>query len=77
MSDRRLLFYNDTRYYYLYCYEPPISMEDARAPVDEIAGSGVDTFVYGVGPAVGDMCGPQIKVLIVANDDMLHGLLRA
>ncbi|MFP6641242.1 MAG: family 10 glycosylhydrolase, partial [Myxococcota bacterium] len=49
MSERRLLFYNDARHYHLYCYEPPISIEDARAPVDEIAGTKVDTFVYGFG----------------------------
>ena len=49
MSDPRLLFYNDARHYHLYCYEPPISLEDARAPVDEIAGTRVDTFVYGFG----------------------------
>jgi hypothetical protein len=44
-----LLFYNDARHYHIYCYEPPISLDDARAPVDEIAGTGVDTFVYGFG----------------------------
>ena len=54
MTGRRLLFFNDARHYHLYCYEPPISLEDARAPVDEIAGTRVDTFVYGVG------CGPGV-----------------
>ena len=50
MSDRRLLFYNDSRHYYLYCYDPPISLADVRAPVDELLGTRVDTLVYGSGP---------------------------
>ena len=49
MSERRLLFHNDARHYHMYCYEPPMSLEQARAPVDEIAGTGVDTLVYGFG----------------------------
>ena len=69
MSERHLLFYNDARHYHLYCYEPPISMEDARAPVDEIAGTSVDTFVYGLGAGpsmfhlteVGEVFGSHIE----------------
>ena len=69
MSARRLLFYNDARHYHLYCYEPPISMEEARAPVDEIAGTRVDTFVYGFGAGpsmfhlteVGEVFGSHIQ----------------
>ena len=49
MSDRRLLFYNDARHFYIYCYDPPMRLEDAWAPVDEIAGTRVDTLVYGFG----------------------------
>lgn len=49
MPEKRLLFCNDARHYHLYCFEPPISLEDARLPVDEIAGTGVDTLVYGFG----------------------------
>ena len=37
MSDRRLLFYNDSRHYYLYCYDPPISLEE----VAKVASSNV------------------------------------
>jgi hypothetical protein len=50
MNDPRLLFYNDARHYHMYNYEPPMTLEQARAPIDEIAGTGVDTFVYGFGP---------------------------
>ena len=50
MSERRLLFYNDSGHFYLYCYDPPIGLEQARAPVDELIGTRVDTLVYGSGP---------------------------
>ena len=46
MKKRRLLFYNDSRHFYMYCYDPPIRLEEAWAPVDEIAATQVDTFVY-------------------------------
>ena len=49
MAKKRLLFYNDARHYYMYVYEPPIRLEDTWAPVDEIADTSVDTFVYGFG----------------------------
>ncbi|MBT3346786.1 MAG: hypothetical protein HN712_01075 [Gemmatimonadetes bacterium] len=48
MKRRRTLYFNDARHYYLFVHEPPIRLEDAQAPIDEIAGTGVDTFVYGV-----------------------------
>jgi hypothetical protein len=49
MSKRRLIFYNDSRHSHMYCYEPPMRLQDAQAPVDEIAGTGVDTLSYGFG----------------------------
>ena len=49
MSKRRLLYYNDSRHHYMYSYDPPMRLEDAWAPVDEVAGTAVDTFVYGSG----------------------------
>ena len=38
----------------MYSYDPPMSLQEAWAPVDEVAGTSVDTFVYGsgAGPAV-------------------------
>jgi hypothetical protein len=47
-AKRRTLYYNDARHYYLFVFEPPMRMEDAWRPVDEVAGTAVDTFVYGV-----------------------------
>jgi len=54
MGRRKLLYYNDSRHTYMYSYDPPMTLEEARMPVDEVAGTGVDTFVYGsgAGPAV-------------------------
>ena len=48
MRRRRTIYFNDARHYYLYAFEPPITMEDAWCPVDECAGTAVDTFIYGV-----------------------------
>jgi hypothetical protein len=45
---RRTLYFNDARHYYLFVFEPPMRLEDAWQPVDEVAGTAVDTFVYGV-----------------------------
>ena len=64
MADKRLIFYNDARHYHLYCYEPPISLEDARAPVDEVASTHVDTFVYGPG------AGPSMYYLTKVGEVM-------
>ena len=47
MNQNRLLYFNDARHYYLFVHEPPISIDNACTPVDEISGTGVDTFVYG------------------------------
>ncbi len=48
MRHRRNIFFNDARHYYLFVYEPPIRLEDVRKPIDEVAGTNVDTFIYGV-----------------------------
>ena len=48
MKRQRTIYYNDARHYYLFVFEPPMALEDAWRPVDEVAGTGVDTFVYGV-----------------------------
>ncbi len=50
---RRTIYFNDARHYYLFVFEPPMTLEDAWQPVDEVAGTAVDTFVYGVARADG------------------------
>ena len=49
MTKPRLIFYSDARHTHIYAYDPPLRVEDAVAPVDDVAGTGVDTFVYGFG----------------------------
>ena len=48
MRRKRTIYFNDARHYYLFVFEPPMAMEDAWRPVDECAGTAVDTFIYGV-----------------------------
>ena len=48
MRKHRTLYLDDARHYYLYVFEPPMTMEEAWSPVDQVAGTAVDTFVYGV-----------------------------
>lgn len=45
---KRTIYFNDARHYYLFVFEPPMHLQDAWRPVDECAGTSVDTFVYGV-----------------------------
>jgi hypothetical protein len=49
MRRKRTIYFNDARHYYLFIYEPPMRLQDAWGPIDELAGTAVDTFVYGVG----------------------------
>ena len=42
----RTLYSNDSRHYHLFVHEPPMTLADARRPVDDVAGTAVDTFVF-------------------------------
>ncbi|MCH2201661.1 MAG: hypothetical protein MK102_06810 [Fuerstiella sp.] len=44
----RTIYFNDARHYYLYVFDPPMNLVDAWRPIDEVAGTAIDTFVYGV-----------------------------
>ena len=48
MRRRRTIYFNDARHYYLFVHEPPMRLEDAWGPIDEVVGTAVDTFIYGV-----------------------------
>ena len=48
MRQKRTIYFNDARHYYLFVFEPPMTLEDAWVPIDEVAGTAVDTFIYGV-----------------------------
>jgi hypothetical protein len=66
----------------MYCYDPPMTMEEAWAPIDEIAGTGVDTFVYGSGDGptmlhdtqVGEVRGARLETFSQAEPSILWGL---
>ena len=45
---KRTIYFNDARHYYLFVFEPPMTMEDAWRPIDEVAGTSINTFVYGI-----------------------------
>ena len=46
MRQKRTIYHNDARHNYLWMFEPPMRMEDAWVPVDEVAGTAVDTLSY-------------------------------
>ena len=48
MRRKRTIYFEDARHYYLYLPDPPITMEQAWLPVDQVSGTGIDTFIYGV-----------------------------
>ena len=53
MKQQRTIYFNDARHYYLFVFEPPMTIEDATRPIDECSGTSVDTFIYGVARADG------------------------
>ena len=48
MRRKRTIYFNDARHFYLFVFEPPMTLQDAWRPIDECAATGVDTFIYGV-----------------------------
>lgn len=48
MKKPKLIFYNDSRHYSMYRYDPPMSLHQLQQPVDEILGTGVDTLSFGL-----------------------------
>ena len=46
MRKKRTIYHNDARHNYLWMFEPPITLEQAWTPVDEVAGTAVDTLSY-------------------------------
>ncbi len=45
---RRTAYFNDARHYWLYAFQPPMGLEEAWRPIDELAGTSINTFIYGV-----------------------------
>ena len=48
MQKPKLIYYNDSRHYLMYRYDPPLSRHVLQQPVDEILGTGVDTLFFGL-----------------------------
>ena len=46
MRRKRIGYINDARHYYLFAFEPPMDLRDAWRPVDDVAGTNVDTLIY-------------------------------
>ncbi len=48
MRKPKLIYYNDSRHYLMYRFDPTPSIHRLRQPVDEILGTGVDTLAFGL-----------------------------
>ena len=46
MRKSRTIYFNDGRHWLLFVVDPPMTLADAQRPVDEIAGTRIDTLVY-------------------------------
>ena len=46
MRKQRTIYHNDARHYYLWLYDPPMRLRDAWRPIDDVAGTAIDTFSY-------------------------------
>ena len=60
MKKPRLIYYNDGHHYHAKRIEPPASIHMLHWPADEVAGTGVDTLVLGLG--YGDVFFHQTQV---------------
>ena len=49
MQKPRLIYYNDAHHFHGKRIEPPVSIHMLQWPVDEVAGTGVDLLVLGLG----------------------------
>ena len=68
MRRYRTIYFNDARHYYLFVFDPPMRLEDAWRPVDEAAGTGVDTFIYGVARGDGLFYPSNVGLRFGANE---------
>jgi hypothetical protein len=69
MRRRRTIYFNDARHHYLFVHEPPMRLEDAWGPIDEVAGTTVDTFSYGVSRGDGLFYPSKVGLRFGANKD--------
>ena len=69
MPQQRTIYFNDARHYYLFVHEPPMRIEDAWGPIDEVAGTAVDTFIYGVSRGDGMFYPSKVALRFGADQD--------
>ena len=67
MRQRRTIYHNDARHDYLWLFEPPMDMQDAWIPIDELAGTAVDTFSYCVSRTDGVFYNTSVDMLLGSN----------
>ena len=72
MRRQRTIYYNDARHYYLWVFEPPIHLRDAWRPIDEIAGTSIDTFSYGVERGDGLFYPSKVGLMFGADKRPFH-----
>ena len=65
----RKIYFNDARHHYLYAFEPPMTREDAHRPVDELASTAIDTFIYGVETGGGLFSDTKVGKRFAADDE--------
>ena len=73
MPKRRTIYYDDARHFYLWNFEPPMDLRDAWVPVDQVAGTAVDTFVYGVSRDDGLFYDTKASTMFGSNRDSFNG----
>ncbi|MDA1349885.1 MAG: hypothetical protein O3A47_13635 [Chloroflexi bacterium] len=64
MRKRRTMYHNDGRHYYTYVFDAPLKMSEALRPVDEVAGTAVDTFTYLVERGDGMFYDSKVGILV-------------
>lgn len=73
MPKRRTIYYDDARHFYLWNFEPPMDLRDAWVPIDQVAGTAVDTFVYGVSRDDGLFYDTRASTMFGSNRDSFNG----
>jgi hypothetical protein len=61
------MYFNDARHFYLYAFEPPMTLEDAWRPVEELVGTAVNTLIYGVETGGGLFSDTKVGVRAMSN----------